>query len=274
MSRLNQPGSARLTSDELWRRVKQNNLTLDQTACLLELEAEEVERFYRPLGEGLLEQLRTNRRVMAVVAGPPGSGKSAFAVTLGAVIDGLADEDISAIIGLDGWHYPNEYLDSHFIVQGGRTIPLRAVKGAPETFDLAGARACLERIRSGGEASYPVYSRAIHDPLPLCGQVTEKQRVVLVEGNYWLLDLPAWREMRALFDLRIFLTADAETLLAGLRERHQRGGKSAKAAARQVESVDMPNAALVLNHSTGAQVVVHKVDSRRISRVEFVTGVF
>ena len=128
--------------------------------------------------------------------------------------------------GLDGWHYPNAYLDSHTVERAGERVLLRTIKGAPETYDQGKIRAFLAAARNAGRLVFPVYSRERHDPIPEGGRLEPWQKILVLEGNYWLLDDRPWRDYRAFFDLRIFLKAGAATLLDGLAARHLRVEKA------------------------------------------------
>jgi len=253
---------------EAWERLARAPLYLDQTDTRLEIERAEVEQFYAPLAERLLAGISPERRKIAVVAGPPGSGKTAFAALLAAAANATAAEETAVLVGLDGWHFPNSYLDSHTIERDGARKPMRRIKGAPETYDLEAAYACLERAPAQDQLAFPVYSRQAHDPIPAGGRIEPWHRLVILEGNYWLLDEMPWRRFQPLFDLRVFLSASRETLVEGLRERHLRGEKTPEATEQHIRTVDLPNIDRVLNGSLPAEVVVHKADSRRIGRIE------
>jgi pantothenate kinase len=87
------------------------------------LDRQEVMDFYQPLARCVLERRQPGQREIVAVAGPPGSGKSAFAAVLTAVLDALAGEKLAALVGLDGWHFPNAYLDSHTIRRVPQSSP-------------------------------------------------------------------------------------------------------------------------------------------------------
>ena len=234
--------------DSFWARLTAAPRYLDQTDRILEFDRDELERFYLPLAQTLLK-LATTHRCLVAVAGPPAVGKSAFAATLAAVANALAEHEISLVIGLDGWHYPNAYLDTHTLLRDEQTLSLRSLKGAPETFDAPAALATLAAVRAdmpSAETPFPVYSRALHDPIPNAGVVTSAHRLLLFEGNYWLLDQPPWNAARPSFDRAIFLTAEPATLLADLRERLVRGGRTPEDADAHIQAVDLPNMRLVL----------------------------
>jgi pantothenate kinase len=251
-----------------WERLVRSRLFLDQTETPLEVDRIQVEQFYHPLATALLSMSSSVPRLMVAVVGPPGSGKTAFATILIAVVNAEAQDEVAALVGLDGWHYPNVYLASHFIERNGEHMPLQRIKGSPETFDAAAAFDCLSQIRRGGRVSFPVYSRTLHEPIPAGGTIEASHRVVVVEGNYLLLDEEPWRRFRQLFDIRLFISASPETLVNSLMERHLRGGKMSSAAERQVQEVDLANAQRVGPSVVHAQVLVHKADARFIERVD------
>jgi len=244
-------------------------LFLDQTDVPLEVDRSQIERFYHPLATTLLTKSGSAPRLMVGVAGPPGSGKTAFATMLVAVVNAETDGNVAIVVGLDGWHYSNNYLATHSIERDGNRIALQSIKGAPETFDAASAQDCLSAIRGGGQVSFPVYSRKSHEPVPAGGTIESSHRIVVVEGNYLLLDEDPWNQFRQLFDVRVFISATSETLIDGLRERHLRGGKTPAATERQIREVDLPNAARAGPSVLHAHVVAHKADTRRIDRIEW-----
>ena len=243
------------------------NLTLDGTQSPLEYTAAEIETFYIPLAQYLLHQSIQKTRYVVGIAGPPACGKSAFCSLLSAVINALAGDRVSAAIGLDGWHFPNWYLDSHFIHRGGVELPLRKVKGSPPSFDAQSALAFLHSLRISDSLTYPTYSRILHDPIPDSGRIETGQRIILIEGNYLLLDQPPWDQFKAQFDLSIFLTAPREPLIQSLRERHLRGGKDPQAVENHMRFSDIPNFDLILSHSVAADLVIEKKDSRAIRQI-------
>ena len=81
-------------------------------------------------------QRQKQRKIMAFLAAPPATGKSTL-VQFWEQLSKTQDElqEVQSL-GMDGFHYPNAYLDSHTIERDGETITLRSIKGAPETFDV------------------------------------------------------------------------------------------------------------------------------------------
>lgn len=242
-------------------------LTLDGTATPLDVDPEEVERFYIPLAQFVLNARREPRRLLVGVAGPPASGKSVLAAIVAAVINALAGAEISLPVGLDGWHYPNSYLDSHSILKGGQRVPLRKIKGAPDSFDAASALDFLRRLSSEDTLPYPVYSRVSHDPVPSATPILPSHRVIFFEGNYLFLQRPPWSAFFPLFDLTIFVSAPRAKMIAGLRERHLRSGKDPSAVDAHIAFSDLGNLDLILSESATAAIRVDKWDSRSIKEI-------
>lgn len=155
---------------------------------------------------------------------------------------------------MDGFHLPSAAL---------HRAGMLARKGHPDTFDVAGFLARLARLRHspvGVSVPWPAYDRQLHDPVP-DAIVFDEHRVVLVEGNYLLLDRPGWREVRTLLDQVWYLDADDSLLEQRLLQRHRNGGKSAERAAAMCADSDLPNARLIAGTRSRAELVLRECDA-------------
>lgn len=180
------------------------------------------------------------RRVLALLAAPPGAGKS----TLAALLEKLSEEEGLArvtALGMDGFHYRQDIL---------RARGLASVKGAPQTFDLEALREKLRRAAAGEDCRWPVYDRTLHDPV--ADARAADGEILLVEGNYLLLDEPGWRELRDFADHTVSIAADPAFLRARLLARHVALGRPEAEAAAFVERSDMANARLCLSKTLPA----------------------
>lgn len=253
----------------MWQRLSQKKLTLDQTSTPLQFDRKEVEQFYHPLALELIKRGENQQRLLVAIAGPPGSGKTAFATLLAAVINANLNSEQAVVISQDGWHYTNAYLGSHTLQYKGEDILLKQFKGAPETYDTRAVHTFLMHLKQGESLNYPVYSRQLHNPIPEGGTISPNHHWIILEGNYWLLQEDPWQSFQALFDVTIFLAAAPDTLLDGLRQRHLRGGKTEEFIREHMRTVDIPNIERVLNHSGSAQIIVDKKNSRQIASITY-----
>lgn len=191
-------------------------------------------------------QKKKDRRILAFLAAPPGAGKTTLSLLLQELSE--KEEDITPLqaVGMDGFHYRQEYLQTHFTGQNGTSVSLAAIKGAPATFDLPSFTRYIQTLAEGETCRWPEYSRRIHDPIE--NAVAISRDIVLIEGNYLLLDYPGWRELKQYADYTVFMEAEEEDVRARLIERKQAGGVSREKAAAHVEQSDLPNARLCMEH--------------------------
>lgn len=227
-------------------------------ATRVELTAAALERVYLPVLALLAESSRSERRVLAGLAGIPGGGKSTFAAVLAHVAERLVPPQHLVIIGMDGWHYPNAILDRRTIREAdGGTVCLRARKGGPESFDVASMTAALRDLQSAaGDVALPVYDRRRHDPVPAGLIVPAATRIVLVEGNYLLCDAPPWDAASALLHPKLLLECDPSLARERVIARHVRGGLTTQEAAMKYEANDRKNTDVVLASAARADAVI------------------
>lgn len=129
---------------------------------------------------------------------------------------------------------------------------MRSRKGAPETFDVKGLRAALLDARSDAPGPWPTYSRILHDVVPASLPIDEK--ILLVEGNYLLLDEGRWKGLADLADFTVFLRAPEELLRERLVGRKVAGGATLEEARAWYAASDGRNVARVLAHHSPADV--------------------
>jgi pantothenate kinase len=195
----------------------------------------------------LSERGRDKRHVTAV-AGAPASGKSTLAEALGEALN-AQDPGSAAVFPMDGFHYDDAILHAR---------GWRSRKGAPHTYDVAGFREMLRRLRRSDEdVAVPVFDRAIETSRNAARIIPASVRHLIVEGNYLLLNAPGWRDLGPCFDTTVFL----EVPLAEL-ERRLRARWSNLSRAESLEKIsgnDLPNAEQVANCSLPAEFVVQNI---------------
>ncbi|WP_308917158.1 nucleoside/nucleotide kinase family protein [Jannaschia sp. LMIT008] len=177
-------------------------------------------------------------RVVVAIVGPPASGKSTLAAAL---VDALPG---AALVPMDGFH-----LDDAVLGPRG----LLPVKGAPETYDVGGLSRLLDALRAGRDAYAPVFDRSLELSRAAARHVPFGARVVVVEGNWLLLDAPGWRDVGP-FDLSVRLDVPDDVLRARLEDRWAALDPAARAA--KIDGNDLPNARRMRVESRAADVVV------------------
>ena len=211
-----------------------------------------VDEVLLPTLAGLARHDPDGPRRFVFLAAPPGTGKSTLAAVVGQRAAHLGlDLDV---VGIDGFHHPQAHLDTHHL----RGTPLAAIKGAPETFDVAGLRHMLERLRRNDEAeiAVPVFDRELEIARAGARLIPRDVDVLIVEGNYILLDQSPWSELAPLFDVTVNIHTSRTKMRQRLVERWQNHGIAPEDIAAKVEANDLPNGELVLAKSIPADFVV------------------
>ena len=220
------------------------NAGMPVRACYTQKNTEEV---FLPLLQKLMDiRKEKGRRILVFLAAPPAAGKSTLAAYLASLCPGLT------VLPMDGFHRPQAWLLTHTVQRNGKQLPSVSVKGAPDTFDLEKLAKYIRRAAGGEEFGWPVYDRKTHDPRE--NGVTVQGDILLIEGNYLLLDRPGWRELRRYADYSVFIRAGEALLRPRLVERKIALGKTSAEAERFAGESDLVNARLVLENSLPADV--------------------
>jgi pantothenate kinase len=176
------------------------------------------------------------------LAGGPGSGKSTLAKALRSRLG-----ELLTIIPLDGYHYYRSELD-----EMDNPAQAHARRGAPFTFNAAKFVDDLIKARNAGEGSFPSFDHRVGDPVEADIQLKKGPQIVLVEGNYLLLDTEPWCQLRArVFDETWFLDVSVAECNRRVGERHVRTGLTEVQAQLRVATNDSLNAELITKVSRG-----------------------
>jgi pantothenate kinase len=206
----------------------------------------------RAIVENLTDLIRHHddgqKRLLIAVAGPPGAGKSTVAEALAENLNIVLGDRPAETVPMDGFHYDNAILDAR---------GWRAKKGAPETFDVDGFLSLVHRLKDEtGDIAIPVFDRSADLARGSARIISSHQRLLIVEGNYLLLDRPKWRELFPLFDLTVFLKPTLETIEERLIQRWLGYGFDQQTAEARAKGNDLANARLILSESRSAEIVI------------------
>lgn len=216
---------------------------------------ENVEEIFLPLLRNLSAlQKEKKRRILVMLAAPPGAGKSTLAGFLQFLSERDPDITPVTVIGMDGFHRYQDDLMAHTAVRDGREVSLVQIKGAPVTFALDRLAERIDRVAAGGECGWPGYDRLLHNPVE--DAVIVKGDIVLLEGNYLLLDEDGWRNLAEAADYTIRIRADETMLKERLVERKIKSGTEPEAALRFVEFSDLANVRECLEHTGEADLML------------------
>jgi pantothenate kinase len=180
-------------------------------------------------------------RLIVALAGPPGAGKSTLSAELTGQLPG------SRVVPMDGFHYDDAVLDAR---------GLRARKGAPETFDVEGFITLMHRLRAGGEVAIPIFDRSLELSRAAADVVTDADRILIVEGNWLLLDEGRWPALGTFFDLTVWIDVPEAELDRRLVARWAHHGKTPDAARAWIDGNDLPNIRRCIAASRRADVTV------------------
>lgn len=212
-----------------------------------------VEKIFIPLLQKLTDlQKKKNNRIVVFLAAPPGAGKS----TLASFLEELSRRhenlcDLQAV-GMDGFHRRQEYLTTHYVERDGESVCMVDIKGAPVTFDLEKLTDAIKQVASGDTVLWPSYDRHLHNPVEGAYKLTGD--IILIEGNYLLLNEEGWRDLKSYADYTIKISAEKEFLRERLVDRKIKSGNSKKKAEAFVDTSDMANVTRCLENSAEADL--------------------
>jgi pantothenate kinase len=201
-------------------------------------------------------------RAVLGITGSPAAGKTTLARELLAALapappPGLPADSWVVHVPMDGFHLADVELDR---------LGRRDRKGAPDTFDALGYAALLRRLLD--DRDDPVYAPAFERDLeqPIAGAIPVRgaARLIISEGNYLLLDDPAWKPVRALLTEVWYADLGRGERLRRLIERHVRFGKDQAAAIAWATGTDERNAELIAATRDRADLIIPDGLLRRI----------
>jgi pantothenate kinase len=214
------------------------------------------------LKERLAYGTPAQHRVVVVLAGPPGSGKSTIAAKVVQRLNATSTTPFAALVPMDGFHLPRSALD---------LLPNRAEayarRGASWTFDTSGILDLIHLLsKSRAEPSdtilAPSFDHALKDPVEGGIRITPEVTFVLLEGNYLLLDEEPWSGIERLVDDTWFVDVDPTLAKGRIVKRHIKSGIETTwdEAVRRAEGNDLLNGVEIREKLVRPAVMVHSVE--------------
>nr|CAB3462545.1 unnamed protein product [Digitaria exilis] len=221
---------------------KERNVPCYQRQKAPQIEAKSMEEVYDALAEHLLSVLKNTEHLdskyIVGLAGPPGAGKSTVASEVVRRVNMLwsdkhskhsrallPNEEIAAMLPMDGFHLYRAQLDA------------------------------ME-----GSVYAPSFDHGVGDPVENDIFVKPQHKIVIVEGNYLLLEEDIWRDIKDLFDEKWFIDIDIDVSMQRVLKRHIATGKEPDVAAWRISYNDRPNAELIMESKKNADLVIRSVD--------------
>ncbi|KAG6438265.1 hypothetical protein SASPL_103202 [Salvia splendens] len=265
---------------------KQNHLRSQVFNCQLKeipiVEAGSMDEIYNVLAERLVPvaaaESNPNFKRIIGLCGPPGAGKSTLASQVAnrvnelwlqrsSFFNELVDSpEVAIVLPMDGFHLYRRELDAMKDPEEAH-----ARRGAPWTFAPGRLLRCLTSLRNEGSVCVPSFDHGVGDPVEDDIFVSLQHKVVIVEGNYLLLDEGAWRDVASLLDEKWFIDVDIHKAMQRVLKRHISTGKPRDVAKWRVKDCfhhlnvqidynDRPNAELIMNSKKRADLLIKSVD--------------
>ena len=154
------------------------SISINGIDIIAEFSDEEIGGLYNPpLKKPTDTYKKISRRILVMLAAPPGAGKT----TLVSFLEYMSKKEEGIIpiqgIGMDGFHRRQEYLLSHTTLIDGKKVSMVDVKGAPITFDLDRLADKIADVASGKICGWPVYDRLLHNPVVFGPVLEERNRI-------------------------------------------------------------------------------------------------
>lgn len=235
------------------------------------VERSNVDELYDELVSRLLPSIllssNPNDKLLVGLAGPPGAGKSTLAHEVAKRINKIWLEkdssfdsevqlpDVAIVVPMDGFHLYRAELDA---MENPKEAHAR--RGAPWTFNPLRLLTCLQNLRIHGSVYAPSFDHGVGDPVEDDIFVNIQHKVVIVEGNYLLLEDGVWKEISSLFDEKWFIDIDIDKAMQRVLKRHISTGKPPDIAKQRIENNDRLNAELIMKSKKNADIVIKSVD--------------
>ena len=107
--------------------------------------------------------------------------------------------------------------------------------------------------------SIPIFDREIEIARAGAAVIDKKARIILVEGNYLLLDEAPWNALAGQFDVSVMLSVPQSVIRHRLESRWLHFGYTSQEMEQKINENDMLNVKTVLTRSRNADFQVDPV---------------
>lgn len=234
------------------------------------VEARSMDEIYDTLAERLVPTAASGTNTSAThfvgLAGPPGAGKTTIASEVAKRVNKLWPEkscafdqqveppQIAVVLPMDGFHLYRHQLDS---MENPKEAHAR--RGAPWTFNPDLFLKCLKTLREQGSVYAPSFDHGVGDPVEDDIFINVQHKVVIVEGNYLLLEEGTWKEVSSMLDEKWFVDVDIDVAMERVLKRHISTGNTTEKAKQRIKYNDRPNAELIFKSKKNADLVIKSV---------------
>lgn len=233
-----------------------------------------MDEIYKLLAERLVPtaaaESNPNFKHIIGLCGPPGAGKSTLASQVVRYVNELWPQkssyydsqvespEVAIVLPMDGFHLYRHQLDA---MQDPEEAHAR--RGSPWTFDPERLLRCLTKLKNEGSVFVPSFDHGVGDPVEDDIFVNLQHKIVIVEGNYLLLDEGVWRDISFIFDEKWFIDVDIEKAMERVLKRHISTGKPPDVAKWRIDYNDRPNAEVIMKSKQNADLIIKSVNFSR-----------
>jgi pantothenate kinase len=201
------------------------------------------------LVDHIIRRSEGSQRFIIAVAGPPGAGKSTLSKQL---VQMLKTRSIqSCIISMDGFHLENSIL---------KRLGLLDRKGSPTTFDVPAFIQVMKRLAAyESDVAIPKFDRKKDISIERASIVSTQDKILIVDGNYLLLNDEQWVELQDIWDETVFINPGMDVLEKRLIDRWLSYGMDNESAKNRAFGNDIPNAKNIIENSLPANILIGAV---------------
>ena len=198
------------------------------------------------LVDHIIRRSDVSQRFIIAIAGPPGAGKSTLSEQLVTMLKARSRH--SRIISMDGFHLENSTL---------KRLGLFDKKGSPTTFDVPAFIQVMKRLAAyESDVAIPMFDRKKDITIENASIVSTQDKILIVEGNYLLLNDKQWVELQDIWDETVFINPGMDILEKRLIDRWLSYGMDNESAKNRAFGNDIPNAKNIIENSLPANILI------------------